>query len=124
MSPRTLMLAGWLPPCLYAAFIFYLSSLPGVTYFPSFFSADKVFHVAEYGVLGYLVARALGNYGLSKKKLFIRAVALCVLYGISDEVHQMFVPHRYPSVMDILADGIGSSLGIGISIKFKGRYYD
>jgi VanZ family protein len=120
------MLAGWLPPCLYAAFIFYLSSLslPEATYLPLFFSADKVFHVAEYGVLGYLVARALGNYGLSKKKLFIRAVALCVLYGISDEVHQMFVPHRYPSVMDILADGIGSSLGIGISIKFKGRYYD
>jgi VanZ family protein len=91
--------------------------LPGATYFPSFFSADKIFHVGEYGVLGYLVARAIGNYGLTKKTLFIRAFALCVLYGISDEVHQMFVPHRYPSVMDVLADGIGSSLGIGIYIK-------
>ena len=64
---------------------------------------------------------SMGNYGLSKKKLFIRAVDLCVLYGISDEVHQMFVPHRCPSVMDILADGIGSSLGIGIYINGQGR---
>ena len=119
MSPRALLLTGWLPPCLYAAFIFYLSSLPGVTYFPSFVSADKVFHVGEYAVLGYLVARALRNYGLSKRQLFLRAFALCVLYGISDEVHQMFVPHRYPSVMDILADGIGSSLGIGMYIKSR-----
>ena len=117
MSPRAFRLACWLPPCIYAAVIFYLSSLPGDTYFPSFFSADKVLHVGEYAVLGYLVARALGNYGLTKKKLFIRALALCVLYGISDEVHQMFVPHRFPSVMDILADGLGSSLGIGIYIK-------
>ena len=117
MSPRAFRLACWLPPCMYAAVIFYLSSLPGATYFPSFFSADKIFHLGEYALLGYLVARALGNYGLTKKKLFIRALALCVLYGISDEVHQMFVPHRFPSVMDILADGLGSSLGIGIYIK-------
>jgi len=121
MSPRAFRLACWLPPCLYAAVIFYLSSLPGATYFPAFFSADKVLHVGEYGILGYLVARALRNYGLTRKTLFIRAFALCVLYGISDEVHQMFVPHRCPSVMDILADGIGSSLGIGIYINGQGR---
>ena len=117
MSPGTARLAGWLPLLMYAAVIFYLSSLPGTTYFPSFFSADKVLHVVEYAVLGYLVARALGNYGLTNKKLFIRACTLCVLYGISDEVHQMFVPHRSPSFVDILADGIGSSLGIGLYIK-------
>ena len=121
MSPRAFRLACWLPPCLYAAVIFYLSSLPGATYFPAFFSADKVLHVGEYGILGYLVARALRNYGLTRKTLFIRAFALCVLYGISDEVHQMFVPHRCPSVIDILADGIGSSLGIGIYINGQGR---
>ena len=121
MSPRAFRLACWLPPCLYAAVIFYLSSLPGATYLPAFFSADKVLHVGEYGILGYLVARALRNYGLTRKTLFIRAFALGVLYGISDEVHQMFVPHRCPSVMDILADGIGSSLGIGIYINGQGR---
>ena len=118
-SPGAFRLAGWLPLCMYAAVIFYISSLPGTPYFPSFFSADKIFHVVEYAVLGYLAARALGTYGLTKTKLFIWSCALCVLYGISDEVHQMFVPHRYPSIMDIGADGIGSSLGIGIYMKSR-----
>jgi len=80
-----------------------------------------VLHLGEYAVLGYLVARAVGTYGLTRRTLFIRAVALCVLYGISDEVHQMFVPHRCPSVMDVLADGIGSSLGIGLYLRRQGR---
>lgn len=117
-ASRASRLAGWIPPIIYAAFIFYLSSLPGDTYIPSFFSADKVLHVCAYSILGYLVARALGSYGLSGKQLFIRAFVLCVLYGISDEVHQLFVPHRHASVMDVLADGIGSSLGIGIYLKY------
>ena len=117
MSPRAFRITCWLPPCLYAAVIFYLSSLPGTTYFPSFFSADKIIHLGEYAVLGYLVARALRNYGLTKKQIFIRAFVLCVVYGISDELHQMFVPHRFPSFMDVVADGIGSSLGIGIYLK-------
>ena len=105
-------------PVLLFIVIFYLSSLPGDTYVPSFFSADKVLHVCVYGVLGYLVARALGSYGISRKQIFIRAFALCILYGISDEVHQLFVPHRHASVMDVLADGIGSSLGIAIYLKY------
>ncbi len=67
--------------------------------------------------MGYLVARAFG-YGLHGRKiLFVRSFVICVLYGISDEFHQWFVPYRVVSVMDILADIAGSVLGIGIYIK-------
>ena len=114
---RAYIIRYWLPPFLYAALIFFLSSLPGKKYPYPFFSADKLLHAVEYAVLGYLVARALG-YGLHEGKiLFIRSFAVCVLYGISDELHQWFVPYRVVSVMDILADSAGSVLGIGFYIK-------
>ena len=113
----SILLNYWLPPFIYAAFIFYLSSLPGTPYIPPFFSADKVFHLVEYGILGYLLARALGHHRLKKKMLFITAVSICFVYGVSDELHQFFVPHRCTSFMDVVADGIGSAVGIWIYIK-------
>lgn len=119
-SAVILFLGYWLPPLLYAVLIFYLSSLPGTTYFPQFFSADKILHVAEYGLLGYLLARALGRSPHRKAMLFFTAASLSVLYGISDEIHQYFVPFRCSSVMDVVADGLGASLGSGIYIKNKG----
>jgi len=117
LSRRAYFVRYWLPPFLYTALIFFLSSLPGKKYPYPFFSADKLAHVAEYAILGYLVARAFG-YGLHERKiLFVRSFVICVLYGISDEFHQWFVPYRVVSVMDILADIAGSVLGIGIYIK-------
>ena len=117
LSRRSYLVRYWLPPLLYAALIFFLSSLPGKEYPYPFFSADKLVHVVEYAILGYLVARAFG-YGLHEKKsLFVRSLAVCILYGISDEFHQWFVPNRVVSAMDILADCAGSVLGIGIYFK-------
>ena len=117
LSRRAYLVRYWLPPFLYAALIFFLSSVPGRKYPYPFLSVDKLAHVVEYAILGYLVARAFG-YGLHERKiLFVRSVTVCVLYGISDELHQWFVPNRVVSVIDILADIFGSFLGIGIYIK-------
>lgn len=117
LSRRAYLVRYWLLPFLYAALIFFLSSVPGRKYPYPFLSVDKLAHVVEYAILGYLVARAFG-YGLHERKiLFVRSFTVCVLYGISDEFHQWFVPDRVVSVIDILADSIGSFLGIGIYIK-------
>jgi len=70
--------------------------------------------------LGYLLARALGCYGIKKKILFAAAASICCAYGISDELHQFFVPYRCTSVMDMVVDGIGSLMGIGVYLKQKG----
>ena len=117
LSRRAYLVRYWLPPFLYAALIFFLSSLPGKKYPYTFFSADKLIHVVEYAVLGYLVARAFG-YDLHERQiLFVRSFVICVLYAISDELHQWFVPNRVVSFMDLLADITGSVFGIGIYIK-------
>jgi len=39
-------------------------------------------------------------------------VILCVLYGISDEYHQSFVPGRSPDLLDIRNDTIGAVLAM------------
>jgi VanZ family protein len=38
----------------------------------------------------------------------------CVLYAVSDEVHQLFVPGRGAQVTDVLIDNAGAFVGIGI----------
>ncbi len=77
---------------------------------------DKVFHLVEYTVLGILLARAL-SYSLRRmlpNAAWIIALAVAVLFGLSDEWHQSFVLGRHSSIADLIVDIIGSALGVGI----------
>jgi len=76
---------------------------------PSF---DKFLHMIEYGILGYLMIRALvgSEVKLPHGKLIILAVIFATLYGVTDEIHQMFVPGRAPEILDVLSDFIGASI--------------
>ncbi len=75
--------------------------------------------MVEYGILGFLVARAFGAYGISRRILFIRTLSLCVIFAVSDELHQFFVPRRVTSLMDIAADGLGAFLGTVLYSKWR-----
>jgi VanZ family protein len=103
----------WLPPLIYMAVIFHLSSesdpLPQLTAHVW----DKFLHAAEYGGLAVLVCRAL----IGERVTWIRAVLLAIVissaYGATDEWHQSFVPSRNSDVRDWLTDNIGAMLGAG-----------
>ena len=69
-------------------------------------------HLLVYFVLGYLMISTLKEFRLVDKRTYIFAVILCVLYSISDEVHQYLVPGRSAGVIDVLIDTVGSSLGV------------
>ena len=116
-SKRAHMLTVWAPPVAWAVLIFVFSSLPGSTIPSPFFSADKVFHLGVYAVLGYLVAGALDYHGWTRRTLVLLALLLCLLYGVSDEIHQTFVPDRTPSIIDVAADTVGSFIGIVIRAR-------
>jgi VanZ family protein len=106
----------WGPLCAYAGLIFYLSAQPHPEEdLPSFVLSfsDKALHVVEYAVLGGLCYRAF-RWGANESwgsAAFPLAVLVASLYGISDEVHQSFVPFRDSSWLDWLADVIGSAMG-------------
>lgn len=106
----------WMPLYVYAGIIFYFSSLPHPVPSISIPYFDKALHIIEYTCLGFLAARAFKNS--SRKAFYERfkmlAILAAVLYGISDEIHQAFVPFREFSVFDIIADMLGGMLGVFI----------
>ena len=69
-------------------------------------------HLLVYFVLGYLMIYTLKEFRLVDKRTYIYAVILCMLYAVSDEVHQYFVPGRSAEVIDVVIDTVGSSLGV------------
>lgn len=78
-------------------------------------------HFFAYLILGALVISVLWKSNLvqSRKFSLLLAIGICVLYAISDEVHQMFVPGRGPQVRDVLIDSTGATIGIVIFMIFN-----
>ena len=70
-------------------------------------------HFFVYLVLGALMLNALRRSGMTGIKSVGLAMLLCLLYAISDEVHQTFVPGRGGQVEDVLLDSMGAAIGIG-----------
>ncbi len=96
----------------WAGVLFYLSSQPSIDTPSLFPGQDKLFHLIAYGVLGFLGmgAMLIHESGYRHRQLWL-VVLLVVLYGISDEIHQYFVPGRTMDIYDVLADSIGGLLG-------------
>ena len=110
----------YLPLILYLALVFYMSSGP-VTSLVLRSIKDYILHGTEYCGLYLLVFRAI-HEGLESKPGrggYWLAAVLTVLYGISDEFHQSFVPTRDASFWDVMADAAGAMLGIGLIAGWK-----
>ena len=114
------ILKFWFPPALYSGIIFYISSIPHLSVPLSGMNSDKFVHIVEYMPLGILVSRAFYNTikGICLQHVCLWAVILCFVYGISDEFHQFFVAGRDSSFFDLLADLVGSILGVHLYYKW------
>ncbi len=95
-----------------------MEKMPNVPY------GDKFLHVAGYAILGSLFFRAFRSRHF-KDRLFlavILSIAASTAYGISDEIHQHFVPYRNADIMDVLADMVGSCAGVMAYFFFMEKY--
>jgi VanZ family protein len=119
----------WSLTIIYMIMIFYFSSLsyfpPGTL--PAAKVSDLLKHAVLYfglGVLFFFSYKSIKNANI-KNKAFLLALVSTILYGISDEIHQLFVPNRVCSFYDIIANSFGAFLGVGIMYlirkKFKSR---
>jgi VanZ family protein len=95
---------------LYAGVIFYISSVArlGVEYgiLAPYDPHSVSLHILEYIPFGFLLINA------STKKY--PSFGFGFLYGLSDEFHQYYVPGRFVSWVDVVANGIGVFLGVSI----------
>jgi VanZ family protein len=108
----------WGPVAAWMAIIFFVSArpLPG----PAQSVPDWTTHVAAYAVLGLLMARAVsGGRPLVTVREALLAAALATGYGVSDEIHQAFVPERHPDVRDAFSDMVGSALGAAFYLQAR-----
>jgi len=107
----------WAPVALYAGVIFYLSAQSNPEdQLPSFLLkevSDKVLHAVEYGILAVLCYRAFrwAAGPAVAQQAVVLAIVTASVYGVTDEVHQAFVPLRESSWLDWLADTIGAAIG-------------
>jgi len=107
----------WVPVALYAGAIFFFSAQSHPEeQLPSFLLkdvSDKVLHAVEYAIFGGLCYRAFrwGVNGQVASRALFFAIVTASLYGMTDEVHQLFVPFRESGWQDWLADAVGAVIG-------------
>ena len=99
-------LTVWLPVVAWAGLIFGLSSIPDLSTAEGALGEVLSYgaHAVEYAIFGALLVRALDAR--------VVAFAAGVAYGITDEIHQSFVPGRQSSALDLLVDAVGLLMGI------------
>lgn len=107
-------LFAWLPVLLYLGLIFYESSNPLPKLFPSKWNFDKICHFFAYFVAGILVLRAVRTIPMLKFPFISATISIVTvtLYGVSDELHQYFVPSRCADRYDLIANLLGCTVGV------------
>jgi VanZ family protein len=105
-------------------FLFYLSSHPApeeLRWFP-IIAKLKVVHIIEYGILYLLVWNAvIKTTAYDRLSAFALALMVTVLFGLTDEFHQIFVATRTARLIDVVADGVGG-LFAQAAISVSGYY--
>lgn len=103
---------GWLPVLAWAGLIFLFSSQSDLPHAPERWLntlAKKGSHLLEYAILAWLLLRAWRATGNRATRLYLYSLGMALLYALSDEYHQSFIPHRSPSPLDVSIDALGAS---------------
>jgi len=104
------LLGRWLPVAVWMGMIYFLSAQSTLPKLDVSW-LDEVLRIAghffQYAVLGFLLARAIIRDGDASRLKLAWVIAFAVLYALSDEWHQSFVPGRDASVLDVGVDALG-----------------
>lgn len=114
-------LRRWGPALGMMALIFFFSSIPSKE-MPDFKEYD--FSIKKAGhAFGYLLLGRAYFFGLRSRKNTIAWLAwgMTIVYAITDEFHQSFVPGRSPRLTDVGIDALGALLGLLPVLILMGR---
>lgn len=80
------------------------------------FAVRKTAHFSLYFILGLLAFLSTVSYfSLSLAARTLISAGICLLYAVSDEIHQYFIPGRSCELRDVTIDFCGSALALGLA---------
>lgn len=114
---------NWLLVVIWMVAIFLLSAIPS---YPVDLTSQQynlvslIFHLVLYAILTWFFIRAFMSSGIPVKKSLAYGFLSAIIYGITDEFHQYFVPGRKAHLSDWLFDVVGAMI-IFYFYKYKSR---
>lgn len=76
------------------------------------FPVRKLAHFTEYLILGLLVISFISEFKTLEIKYLLISIFICMLYAVSDEIHQIFINGRTAKLLDVFIDTLGSATGV------------
>ncbi len=110
-----------LPLIAWCVFVYTASSIPSPNIPALGTYTDKVIHFGVYGILCWLAHVAFhhqSNISVKKYSLFV-AMIFTIVFGLSDEFHQLYTPGRSAELLDIAADTFGGAVYSAIYLRFR-----
>jgi len=108
LGKRIALISCWIPAVAWMSVIFYFSTLPESATPGRDILPDKVCHAGEYFILAFVILFALQRTTQFRfSTSFWITLTWGAVYGLSDEIHQLYVPTRQFDVGDLLADVCG-----------------
>ncbi|MFQ3675143.1 MAG: VanZ family protein [Endomicrobiia bacterium] len=113
----------WLPVILWSSVIFFWSSIPYLKISVLEFwdiVLRKLAHITEFAILTFLYYRAINKNNEPQKFMnHFWPIFLTLVFAITDEIHQHFVPGRVCSWKDVLIDSVGILVGSFVYLKTR-----
>jgi VanZ family protein len=117
---RSLRIHG--PTLLCAVCIFVFSSIPNLRPPDLVITIKDVWaHFVEYAVFAFFLQRSCRDLYGSRFDVILVGIVIGILYGASDEFHQMFVENRMATLPDFVADSLGILIGSAVFVLKENR---
>ncbi|MBD3252237.1 hypothetical protein GF386_00720 [Candidatus Pacearchaeota archaeon] len=111
---------SWIITILIGIGIFYMSSLQFQSSGSGFGWKPLAYHLTAFFMFSFFLLISLVRGKLNKRDILI-AFFISIIYGIFDEIHQIFVPSRAFSLFDILTDSTGVLIAVVIYFSYCRR---
>lgn len=102
-----------------AIIIFYFSSIPGSQINLPGMNFSIIYHFGIFFLFAFFLFISMKGNRKINQKFVIITLLLVLIYAILDEIHQIFVPLRTPSVNDLLVDALGGITSIILYSYFR-----
>ena len=104
---------------LMAVEIFLVSSITGSKPTTGGLNLSVLYHSIVFFLFSFFTILSIVKKNNKRMKSLILPVVISFLYAVLDEVHQLFVPLRNASILDVLVDTTGILLSVAVYLYYK-----